>query len=333
MARIAEQLRGLGQPQAALLRWLAVAAAYFVGGRLGLLQQIVVAGAKVTPLWPPTGIAVTALLLLGTAVWPGIALGAFLVIVDIGPLHPASFGIVAGNTLAPLAACLMLRGVGFRTELDRLRDGVALVFLGALAGMLISSTVGSGSLWLSGSVPSKDFWATWSAWWTGDAMGVLVVAPLLLALLRFRLPEEREPYDWAEPLLVLLGTVGLTLVATGSSLSLLFLVFPLLIWAALRFQLLGAAPCVLVLSVITIAAAVDHRGPFSHHDIFATMVILQALNGSAALTGLLLSAIIAEQQAMYRRIEQACLGLAEVVARLAPGESSPGWPPKDGGRP
>ncbi|MCX4748396.1 MASE1 domain-containing protein [Kitasatospora sp. NBC_01287] len=333
MLRNAEPLlRDPGRLGIAVLRVLAVAAAYFVSGRLGLLQQIVVAGAKVTPLWPPTGIALTCLLLLGLGIWPGIALGAFLVIASIGPLHPASLGIVAGNTLAPVAACLMLRRVGFRVGLDRLRDGLALVFLGALGGMLISATVGSGVLWLSGSVPGHEFLATWSAWWTGDAMGVLVVTPLLLALRAFRLPEEREPFDWVEPVLLLAGTVAITLIATASSLGLLFLVFPLLIWAALRFQLIGAAPCVLVVSVLTIAAAVDHEGPFSHHSVFSTMVILQALNGSAALTGLLLSAVIAEQQSMYQRIEQACLGLAEVVARLAPGEDDGRWPPSgDGG--
>lgn len=135
-------------------------------------------------------------------------------------------------------------------------------------------------------------------------------------------------------MVLLAGTVLVTLAVTNSQLSLLFLVFPLLIWAALRFQLIGAAPCVLVVSVLAITAATDHRGPFAHHGVLQTMVILQALNGAAALTGLLLSAIIAEQQSMYRRIESACRGLAEVVARLAPGEAGSGWPPPgDGDQP
>lgn len=320
----------LRRPLAAVLRVLAVALAYFVAGRLGLIQQVVVAGAKVTPLWPPTGIALTCLLLLGLRIWPGIALGTFAVIATIGPLHPASFGIIAGNTAAPITAYLLLRATGFRIELDRLRDGLALVFLGALGGMLVSATVGIGLLRLTGSVPGHDFWSAWSAWWTGDAMGVLVCAPLLLALYRFRLPEDRGPFDLIEPAVLLAGTVLVTLAVTNSHLSLLFLVFPLLIWAALRFQLIGAAPCVLVVSVLAITAATAHRGPFAHHGVLQTMVILQALNGAAALTGLLLSAIIAEQQSMYRRIELACRGLAEVVARLAPGEAASNWPPPEG---
>ncbi|WP_370148935.1 MASE1 domain-containing protein [Streptacidiphilus sp. EB129] len=309
---------GLRRPATAGLLILAVAAAYFTGGRIGLLRQVVVAGAKVTPLWPPTGIAVACLLTLGLRIWPGIALGEFLVIVSIGPFSPASAGIVAGSTLAPVCACLMLRRAGFRIEMDRLRDGLALVFLGALGGMLVSATVGSTALVLAGSVPLHEFWSTWSAWWAGDAMGVLVIAPLLLVARTVRLPRDTEAARWAEAVLVLAATATTMVLVTMTSLDLLFLVFPLLIWTALRFQLVGAAPCVLLVSVVTIVAATDRTGPFAHENIFEIMVTLQALNGAAALTTLLLAAVVTEQQSTYRKIEQACEALAEVVARLAP---------------
>ncbi|MDH6145115.1 integral membrane sensor domain MASE1 [Kitasatospora sp. GP30] len=329
----APSYRDLRQPAVTAVRLLAVAAVYLAAGRLGLLLQVVVAGAKVTPLWPPTGIAVTCLLLFGLGMWPGVALGAFLVIISSGPPHLGSIGIVAGNTLAPVAACLMLHRAGFRIELDRLRDGVALVFLGAFGAMLISSSVGTASLILDGTLPAADFWSTWSAWWTGDAMGVLVFTPLLLALRTVRLPTAPGPWDWVEPTLLLAGTAAVTVIATSTTLGLLFLVFPFLIWAALRFQLIGAAPCVLLVSVLTVAAATDHAGPFAHHGLVADMVILQLLNGCAALTGLLLSAIIAEQRNTYQRIEQACIQLAEVVHRLAPSEATARWlPPEDGSR-
>ncbi|MCX5211843.1 MASE1 domain-containing protein [Kitasatospora sp. NBC_00240] len=318
---------------AAALRILAVAAAYFVAGRIGLLQQVVVGGAKVTPLWPPTGIALTCLLILGPRIWPGIAIGTLLVISTIGPLNSASVAIAAGNTLAPVCSYLMLRRVGFRIELDRLRDGVVLVFLGALAGMLISATVGSFALLLIGSLPASGFCATWSAWWVGDAMGVLVITPLLLALYTFRRPTAIRPYQWVEPPLLVMVTTVVTLIGTRSTLHLLFLVFPVLIWAALRYQLMGAAPCVLVISVVAVRAAVDGVGPFTGHSTLAVMFTLQALNGAAALTALLLAALIAEQRNTYFRIEQACIGLAEVVARLAPGEDVHRWPPEDEDRP
>ncbi|MFD0259274.1 hypothetical protein ACFVH7_13490, partial [Kitasatospora indigofera] len=76
-------------------------------------------------------------------------------------------------------------------------------------------------------------------------------------------------------------------------------------------------------------AAVDDVGPFAGHSTLAVMFTLQALNGAAALTALLLSALIAEQRNTYSRIEQACVALAEVVARLAPGEDAHRRPPAE----
>ncbi|MCX4694706.1 MASE1 domain-containing protein [Streptomyces sp. NBC_01408] len=311
----------------AVLRILAVAGAYYAGGRIGLLQQVVIEGAVVTPLWPPTGIALACLLRLGLGVWPGIALGTYLVIQTIGPFEPVGVGILAGNTLAPVCACLLLRLAGFRTGLDRLRDGVALVFLGGLVPMLISATVGAGLLRITGSIPASGFWTTWWTWWAGDAMGVLVVTPLLLVLSRARMP--RDTYRWAEASALAVTAVAVTLLATRSELALLFLVFPVLIWAALRFQLAGSAPCMLLVSVLANAAAIDLIGPFARHTLTESMVNLQALNGSAALTSLLLSALVTEHINIRMRIEQACQDLAEVVDQLTSARATPRWPPPE----
>ncbi len=226
---------------ATALRLVAVAALYYVGAWIGLLQELV--RDQVTPLWPPTGIALACLLTLGPMAWPGIALGAVAVNAPIGPSPLAVLAIVVGNTLAPICSYLLLRRVDFRPTLDRLRDALVLVFLGALAGMLISATVGTAALVVSGALPVGDFWTAWSVWWTGDAMGVLVITPLLLVLHRAfphllhraRPPRGVSPYRPLEAAALLLGTAGVTLVATRTEVSLLFLVFPFLIWAALRF--------------------------------------------------------------------------------------------------
>lgn len=308
----------------AVLRIVAVAAAYYAGGRIGLLQEVVVEGAVVTPLWPPTGIALGCLLWLGLKVWPGIAIGALLVIQSISPISLVGLGIVAGNTLAPVCAFLMLRRVGFRIELDRLRDGVALVFLGGMVPMLISATIGAGLLELTDALPEGGFWTVWWTWWAGDAMGVLVITPLLLVLRKARLPLET--YRWVEACALTMSAVGITLLATRSDLAVLFLVFPLLIWAALRFQLAGSAPCMLLVSVLANAAAIGRLGPFRDHTLLQGMANLQALNGAAALTSLLLSALVTEQNTIRLRIEQACQDLAEVVEQLASGRVAHRWP-------
>ncbi|MFD5099551.1 MASE1 domain-containing protein [Streptomyces albidochromogenes] len=303
-----------------VLRILGVAAAYFAAGQIGLLEQVTVEGSVVTPLWPPTGIALSCLLHMGLRIWPGIALGTLLVVLSLTSFRPAEIAIMAGNTLAPVCAYLMLRRVGYHAELNRLRDGVALVFLGALGGMLISATVGCGTLALTRNLPLGDFWPVWAAWWAGDAMGVLVVTPLLVVLRRIRLP--RDTSRWAEAAALAVTAAVVVPLATRSEMSLLFLAFPLLIWAALRFRLAGSAPCAMFVSVLAISAAIDRVGPFADHSLFEVMLTLQALNGSAALTGLLLAAIITEQQNVRTKIELACHELAEVVERLAPGEAA-----------
>ncbi|MFD5748065.1 MASE1 domain-containing protein [Streptomyces sp. NPDC127033] len=362
-----DEFRRLRRPLVRVLPALGVAVAYYAVAQLGLARGVNVKGVVVTPLWPPTGVALGSLLWLGLGIWPGISLGALLTIVSIAGFRPSDIVIVAGNTVGPVCAYLMLRRVGFRLELDRLRDGVALVFIGALGGMLISATIGTGVLVLSDRLPKHGFWPTWTAWWTGDAMGVLLVTPLLLLLRRVRLPpvarpgrgraERREEgaaegtapgtgpgtapgtasgttpgpgpgtgtghgpghgRRWGEAAALLVTAVVVTPVAARSPLCLLFLVFPLLIWAALRFQLAGSAPCALLVSVVVIWAATDHVGPFTHHDLTETMISIQALNGSVALTGLLLAAIVTEQRNIRRKVEQACLELAEVVGRLTP---------------
>ncbi|WP_328304345.1 MASE1 domain-containing protein [Streptomyces sp. NBC_00435] len=304
------------RPSEALLRILGVAVAYYGAGRLGLLRQVVVAGATVTPLWLPTGIALACLLWFGLRIWPGIALGTYLSIEHLSSFNLMDLGIIAGNTLAPLCAYAFLRLAGFRPELDRLRDGLALVFLGGLVPMLISATAGTGTLLLTGNLPGPSFWPVWSAWWAGDTMGVLLLTPLLLVLRRARLP--RDPYRVAEAAALMAVAVVVTQVVTRSSLSLLFLVFPLLIWAALRFRLAGSAPCALFVSVMAIHAATTRSGLFARHTLLEIMVNLQAFNGTVALTALLLAALVTEQEKVRTKIEEVYEDLADVVARLAP---------------
>ncbi|GAA2626176.1 MASE1 domain-containing protein [Streptomyces axinellae] len=306
----------LGRAAVHWLRVLLIAGCYYAGGRLGLLWHVRVEGAVVTPFWPPTGIALSFLLYFGPRVWPGVALGALLVVCGMGPVSYATVGFVVGNTLSPLIAFVLLYRARFRIELDRLRDAVSLVFLGAFLGMLTSATFGTLMTVVNDNIAWAEFWPVWSAWWAGDAVGVLVITPLLLALRKLRRPSGiQRP---AEAAVLVAATVGLAIVATRSPVNLLFLVFPLLVWASLRFQLAGSALCTAIVSITATWAATESTGAFEHHSLIEGMISLQALNGSVALTGLLLAAVTAEKHNTQRKIEQACEELAEMVDQLAP---------------
>jgi integral membrane sensor domain MASE1 len=286
----------------------AVALAYYATAQVGLVLALV--KGQVTPLWLPTGIAVAALLMAGRGIWPGITLGAFAVNVSLSvPLFSALL-ITAGNTAAPLLAWYLLTRFGFRPALDRLKDALLLVFAGALGAMSVSALVGAAALKAGGVIPWHEVPAVVSVWWTGDAMGVLVFTPLLLTVPRH---WTASPRRLAEAAALLLATAVLASFVTTTELRLLFLVFPMLIWAALRFQHTIAAPCAVIISVATVMSAAS--GHFAAHDLLTTMIVLQAFNGSVALTGLILSAITSERNEARQAIESACEQLAETVAR------------------
>ncbi|MEU4000744.1 MASE1 domain-containing protein [Streptomyces fungicidicus] len=316
----------LRTPAVSVLETLAVAACYYAGGRLGLLRDLTVSGAVVSPLWPPTGVAVACLLVLGLRCWAGIALGALLILVHLTSLRWTSLGVLAGNTLAPVCGYLLLRRAGFRIELSRLRDCLYLVFLGAFSAMLISSTTGALTLFATGDLPADDFWGVWLAWWVGDAMGVLLVTPVLLVLYRARAPVHWARWKEAVGLAVIAAV--LVPLATHSPGSVLFSIYPLLIWAALRFELTGSMLCALFASVMATTAATDRIGPFRHLTEVQVMINLQAFNMAMALTALLLSAVITEQHNTRRSVERACQELVEVLEHLTAGESAPARPPR-----
>ncbi|MGW8063989.1 MASE1 domain-containing protein [Streptomyces ziwulingensis] len=317
-------IRAWPRPVVLACETLLVAVCYYVAGRAGLSQQLVADGAVVTPIWPPTGVAVGCLLLFGFRCVPGIALGALLVVASLTAPRLSAAGVVLGNTVAPVCACLMLRAVGFRVSLSRLRDGLALVFLGAMTAMLISSGAGAGVLVLTDKLAPDDFWLIWLAWWVGDAMGVLLITPLLLLLHRAR--RSSPSGRWVEAAGLSLAVCVLVPLVTYSSISLLFLIYPILIWAALRFQLAGGMPCALFASVTVTVAARQGAGSFGGLTEVETMMELHAFNGTLGLTALLLSAVISEQLNTRRSVERACHELVEALQHLntgGPGNTGP----------
>jgi signal transduction histidine kinase len=270
------------------VRLALVALAYWVAARLSLNLALV--HGQVTPIWPPTGIALVAFLVIGRRAWPGIAVAAFAVNLPIGPSPVGAAVIAAGNTLAPLVSVELLRRVGFHPALDRLRDAIAIIVIAALAGMTISATIGSSVLLLSGTIPGTQFWPTWAVWWAGDAMGVLLVAPFFLSVL----PRPFEPAFSRGRGLELAGLLAATAVVTyvlfQNRLRLEYLALPLIMVTAWRFRLRGAAPAALIASGVAIWSAINGTGPFADQTLFEKMVTLQVFNVSVALASFLLAA-------------------------------------------
>jgi PAS domain S-box-containing protein len=245
--------------------------------------------------------ALAALVLYGTCLWPGIAVGAFLVNWSIGaPLLVAS-GMALGNTLEALVGTLLLtRAVRVHPALDRLRDALGLIVLAAGLSALVSATIGVTSGWLGGLIPGAQYGNAWRTWWLGDAMGALVVAPLFLV---WSAPRRRA-WSWrwlTEALALLVATGTLSLIVFGNILDLtphnfLYLVFPPLIWTAVRLGPRGAATATALVLASAIWGTTHGFGPFIQATLHDSLFMLQAFMGIVASTMLVLAAVTAERR-------------------------------------
>jgi signal transduction histidine kinase/integral membrane sensor domain MASE1/ActR/RegA family two-component response regulator len=284
---------------------LALAAVYFAAAKLGLSM----AGAfeQVTPVWPPTGIAIAAALLLGYRVWPGIALGAFFANATANEPPLTACGIAVGNTLeAVTAAWLLNRLVRFDPRFGRLTDAMGFV-IAAGFGCAVAATVGVISLCLAGLKPWGWFGSLWWVWWLGDATGALVVTPAILAWWKGP-PTHPHQRRLTEALLLVsaLAVVALTVFAgqfpwLTIDRPLEYAIFPFVVWAALRFGQRGIATVTLLASAIAIWGTFDGYGPFARGSTPENLILLQTFLAAVAVTGLLLGAAMAERDLSDRR--------------------------------
>src|SRR5512143_1505375 len=162
-----------------LLQVMLLAVIYHLAVRLGLKTAYV--QINTSPVWPPTGIALAALLIFGYRFWPGISVGVLAGSLLTGANPGVALGITVGNTLEALAGVFLLRRIlGFHNAIDRVRDVVGLAAVSVFS-TAVSATIGTATLLLAGLAHWQGIGALWSTWWIGDLLGALVVAPVLLA--------------------------------------------------------------------------------------------------------------------------------------------------------
>ena len=283
--------------------------AYVAAARIGI--DLEVADGLITPVWAPTGIALAALVLYGRRLWPAVALAAFVANLTSGASIPEAAFITVGNTLEAVVGATLLLRVNFRPALDRVRDVFALVGLAAIASTTIAATNGTLTLLISGDVDSSDYGSAWLLWWLGDAMGNLVMAPLLFVLAQRPWRElDRRRLAEAGFVLALLVTVS-AIVFLGGLWRYPHLVFPLLVWAALRFQQLGAVVSSFVVTVLAVAGAVRGTTPIGDGSATEVAQIMEGLTGGFAISLLILGAILAERSAAGTELARTHAGLAE----------------------
>jgi signal transduction histidine kinase/CheY-like chemotaxis protein len=290
----------------------AVAAAYFFAAKVGLFLAF--DKTNVSPVWPPAGLGLAAVFLLGRRAAFGIGLGEFVANLHdflenrpapLANLIGASVLMGFGNALEALAGHWL---TSFRTGLrrlpDRVRDGAAFVGIAVAIG-LVGAAVGSFSLQAGGIIPEVLWSKVFLTWWTGDVAGILVFTPMLLALMETESRETRGNGRRRIETPVLMG--GMLLVAAvpfsgrvpaGLDQALMFLLFPVLLWPAFRLGRRETAISVALVSIMAVRQTAQGLGPFAHESLNDSLLLLQGFVAVIAVTLYSLGAgVSARQQA------------------------------------
>jgi len=324
------RLGGLRDSKGLIPAIVIVASAYVVAGKLAL--QLAFVHPSATAVWPPTGIAIAAVLLLGWRVWPGIFLGAFVVNLTTAGSAVSSLGIALGNTLEALvAAYLANRFANGRRAFERPQHVFKFV-LAALVGTAVSATIGVLSLTLTGYAAWSGAAPIWLTWWLGDAAGALIVAPLVILLwTRPELPWGPRPRRSLEAILLAAALVLTGWVVFGGDLwfsaeryPIAFVTLPVLAWAAVRFGPLGSVSATFVMSGIAVWGTLLGYGPFARSDENESLLLLQSFMGVAAVTSMAFAAAVLDEwragetlrdseERFRATFEQAPVGVAQVA--------------------
>ena len=287
-----------------LLKIILLASVYFATAKWGLSLSPVSGFA--TFVWPPTGIALATLIIFGRKYWPGIFLGAFLVNTTAGAAPLVALGMAIGNTLEAVSAAYVLNLFGFRKDLDRIRDFTLLIGFAALVSTLIGATIGSTSLLFGGKVTSSTYGSTWMAWWVGDMLGDIVIAPFLLLLTvrpHFTVTTKRA----SEAAALYISFIVTSLFIFGENPNNViglegfpYLLFPFLIWATLRFNVRTITILILILSGFSVWAAKYGHGPFIGQSLHDSLFASQLYLGITSATFLAFSAVVSERKRAQR---------------------------------
>jgi len=279
----------------------ALAGVYFVAGKLGLKLALV--NASATAVWPCTGIALAAFLILGYRAWPAILTGAFLVNLTTTGSAWTSMGIAVGNTLEGVVGCyLVTRFAGGRRAFEKAQDVFKFGFLAGMVSTTVSATIGVTSLGLGGFAKWAMIGPIWCTWWLGDAVGAVVVTPLVLVW------RENPRVNWTRKQMIELAFLFPGLFLTGwivfggrfhtalKDYPLEYLCIPFLIWAAFRFGRRKATTAICALAAIAAWGTVHGFGPFSRESQNTSLLLLQSFMGIMSITTLALAAEITEHR-------------------------------------
>ena len=299
-------------------RLFVLAAAYFAAAKLALWAGA--SAGHAAAVWPASGVALACVLLLGYRVWPGVWLGAALaaITVQASPIDAALMG--AGSALEALvAAVLVRRCIGLPRSFGRGEDVVEFVAIAALSSAIAATVATALLAWPHSPAPQELTWTWWTRW-QADAMGIVIVAPLILNWSGGSAKGSRQ--KTLEMLCLAVPTLAATqaifsdsLPAYLPSLPLTFVILPLVIWAALRFAQREVATLNALVCAIAVWHTLEGRGPFASVLPGTMPLLLLAFTSTVVITGLVLNAVVGERSRAIEALAQALKTLREEAIR------------------
>jgi len=285
-----------------------LAVIYFIAGKLGLTLASLHASAS--PVWPPAGIALAALLLLGYRAWPAIFIGAFLVNVTTAGNVATSFAIAIGNTLEAVAGAWLVNRFAGGTNLFDRPQGVFNFALAAGISAIISPAFGVTSLGVAGFADWANYGTIWLTWWLGDVTGALVFTPLVLlwSVASKRRWTKKEAAEVGALLLLLVLLSGLVFGGwpgvSARNYPIALICGPIVIWTAFRFTQRETATGIFILSAIAVWGTLHGFGPFIRETENQSLLALQWWTAVLSITAVALSAGMAERRRVEEELQQ-----------------------------
>ncbi|WP_239121339.1 MULTISPECIES: MASE1 domain-containing protein, partial [Spirulina sp. CCY15215] len=301
----------------------------------------------VTPIWPSSGIALAAVLMLGNYVLPGVFLGVFLSnffaffdgtsFTSFMTSILAVFAIATGSTLnAWLGGFLVVKTIKNRYSFQRIKDVLNFLVFGGILATLVDGIFGATSLYFLGKIPGSAYLEVLVIWWVSIVGGVFIVTPLLLSVGELLQENKKTIKRWknranwgnftreiilklknlniwrvTEATLLLVAVIWVCKNTFAGGYPIEYILFPLLIWSVFRFSQLGTTFLIFLISVTAVLGTVRGFGVFAKEDLNESLILLQSFIAVIVLTSLVLAAAIAERTKAETQLNLALTHLAQ----------------------
>lgn len=284
--------------------------AYLITGEIG--QMLAIPPGAVTAVWPPSGVALAFILLLGYRLWPGIWFGSFTLNLtgfftfdEALPAIAVSFFIACGAVLEAVIGAYFLKKMTHGINpIKNPRSTFIFIIFSALVACIINATIGTFCMVLLGFLPQEDFWITWVTWWLGDSAGVITITPTLIIMVASS-KQDFTPKKIIEVFILILLIDAMSFWLISQYNQLIFLMIPFVIWAVFRLGSLWSFLISLMISFVAITFIIEGYPLFGGDTAHQSSLNFQIFIAVVFIINLFLSSLLNERKKAFEALKRA----------------------------